>query len=173
MMVACILLATVFLAFGIFLLLRPRLVPGFGAVASKIESIDVDAFLNLIDDGEENYLRQHLSPRLFRKIHRERMFAAMQYAWHAATNARLLIKLAEMGMLHSAPDVAGAAERLYKEALSLRVCALQMLPRLLLSAAIPGRGGFPNSLASTYDATSCRFLTLARLQLASESTRAA
>ena len=159
---------------GVILLLRPS--SGFRTLddlSSQLRSLNVDAFLNLVDSAEEAYLQDHLPPRVFRRIHRERMLAAMQYAWQAAQNATLLMRLAEMAQRESDLRVAQAAESLYKEALTLRICSLKMLPRLTLEAAMPSRGKLPSAFAPTYEAMSCKFHTLARLQQPGSLSRAA
>ncbi len=47
-------------------------------LAARLRPIDVDAFRNLIDEREAEYLRARLSPKEFRSIHRERMLAAVE-----------------------------------------------------------------------------------------------
>src|SRR5262245_17484957 len=46
---------------------------------ADLHAIDVEAFRNLIDEDEEAYLRNHLPAREFRRVHRERMLAAVEY----------------------------------------------------------------------------------------------
>src|SRR5262249_37055772 len=48
-------------------------------LAAQLRPIDVNAFRNLIDEREEQFLRKRLPAGLFRSIHRERMFAAAEY----------------------------------------------------------------------------------------------
>ncbi|PYV47185.1 MAG: hypothetical protein DMG94_07095, partial [Acidobacteria bacterium] len=48
-------------------------------LASRLQAVDVDAFRNLIDEREEEYLREHLPQREFRGIQRERKLAAIEY----------------------------------------------------------------------------------------------
>src|SRR5690348_12757190 len=64
-------------------------------LASQLRSVDVDAFRNLINEGEEEYLRQRLLPSEFKSIQRERKLAAIEYIGCAAKNAAILIRLAE------------------------------------------------------------------------------
>src|SRR5258706_5734375 len=105
-------------------------------LASQLRSINVAAFLNLVDAREEAFLKHHLPSMIFRRIHRERMWAAMEYAWHAAHNARLLMQFAEAARRDSNHANAVAAESLYQHALTCRVCSLRMFTRLALSAAL-------------------------------------
>src|SRR5438874_36091 len=64
-------------------------------LASQLQPIDICAFRNLIDDGEREYLRNHLFPPDFRGVHRERMLAATEYVWCAFRNSGILIQLGE------------------------------------------------------------------------------
>ena len=56
-------------------------------VPSELQRIDVEAFRNLIDESEEEYLRETLGSAAFRRIHRERMMAAVEYVRGAYRNA--------------------------------------------------------------------------------------
>src|SRR5437016_2775106 len=62
---------------------------------AQLRPMDVWSFRNLTDTSERQYLRDRLPASEFRRIHRERMLAATDYAWCAATNAGILIRLAE------------------------------------------------------------------------------
>src|SRR5215831_12684608 len=82
--------------------------------------IDVEAFRNLIDEDEETFLRKHLPPREFRRVHRERMLAAVQYVRAAYHNAGILVTIAEAARQSADPQTAEAAGRLFDNAARLR-----------------------------------------------------
>ena len=134
------------------------------ALAVQLHSVDVDAFLNLINPREQEYLQRQLPPPVFRKIHRERMRAGLEYAWHAARNARILGRLAEAATHDPNPQTAVAAEHLRRDALTLRLRALQLLPQLCWKVVFPGGRELPESVAQDYNIASCSFVTLARLR---------
>ncbi len=142
-------------------------------LASQLRSINVAAFLNLVDPHEEAFLKHHLPSMIFRRIHRERMWAAMEYAWHAAHNARLLMQFAEMARRDSNHAIAVAAESLYQDALTCRVRSLRLLPRLALSAALPGRSELPANFADTYESLGCKFKSFSRLHVPVALSKAA
>jgi len=144
-----------------------------GSLAQQLRSIDVNALLNLLDSREEEYLRSRLSSRQFRKVHRERMFAAMEYVWHVAQNARVLARFAEGGMRDANHEVATAAERLWQEAIVLRLSALQMLPYLCYSALFAGGRSLPDTIVSHYDLAASQFTSFARLQQVADTVQAA
>jgi|SRR5579864_890402 len=120
-------------------------------LAAQLRPVDVAAFRNLIDEREEEFLRQRLPAHQFRSIHRERMFAAADYVRGAARNAGILVRLAEAAKNDSDPEVSAAAERLLDNALSLRLYAFQIIPRLYLSAFVPSIKHTPQTVAERYD----------------------
>jgi hypothetical protein len=133
-------------------------------LASQLRSVDVDAFRNLTDEREEEYLRQHLPPGEFRGIQRERTLAAIEYIRCAAKNAAILIRLAEAARQNSDPAVAQAAERLLDNALGLRLYAFRVVPRLYLSVLLPGASLVPSDLADAYDTITRQVVMLGCLQ---------
>ena len=67
-------------------------------MASHTQPIDLEAFRNLVNPGDEIYLRQHLSPRDLRAVRRKRARAAAEYVRCASRNAAVLA--AEIGRAH-------------------------------------------------------------------------
>jgi hypothetical protein len=131
-------------------------------LATQLRPVDVAAFRNLIDEGEEEFLRDHLPARVFSSVHRERMLAAAEYVRCAARNAGILVRLAEAAQNDSDPEIATAAERLLENALSLRLYAFQVVPRLYLSALIPFVKYTPQTVAERYDLAT-RQMTMLRV----------
>jgi hypothetical protein len=120
-------------------------------LASRLRSVDVEAFRNLIDENEEQFLREKLPPREFRRIQRRRNLAAVDYIWCAAQNAAILTRLGEAARQNSDPAIAAAAEKLVGNALRLRLYAFQAIPRLYVTAVVPWAHASPNFVADTYD----------------------
>jgi hypothetical protein len=120
-------------------------------LAAQLRPIDVRAFRNLMNESEERFLRENLSFRDFRAIHRERMLAASEYVYCAAKNAAILARLAEAACVNSDPEIVMAAERLLENALRLRLYAFQIIPRLYLAILLPSMAQTPYSLAENYD----------------------
>ena len=132
-------------------------------LATRLRPVDVDAFCNLISANEQQYLCEHLPPREFRSIHRERMGAAVEYVRCAAHNASILMRLGEAARQHSDSSVRQAGEKLLENGLRLRLYAIQVIPRLYLSMAFPKAGPAPDILADTYDNMSRQVVTLSCL----------
>lgn len=113
---------------------------GRGRTKSKalIEPLDVLAFNNLIDPGEENFLRENLPASSFRYIQRLRMRAAIEYVTCASRNAALLIRLGKS--LGSAAGAArpSQARELVTAAVQLRLLSILVLCLLWIKIAFPG-----------------------------------
>ena len=133
-------------------------------LASQLRSVDVDAFRNLIDHREQDYLRERLPASEFRGIQRERMLAAVEYVRAAASNAAILIRLAEAARQTSDPAVAQAADKLLDNAIRLRLYAFRVIPRLYLGTLMPGISLFPIDLADAYDTITRQVVMLGCLQ---------
>jgi hypothetical protein len=133
-------------------------------LASRLRSVDVDAFRNLIDESEERFLRERLPPWEFRRVQRERKLAAVEYIWCAAQNAAVLIRLGEAARQNSDPAIAAAAEKLVENALRLRLYAFQAVPRLYVTAVFPWAHTSPNFIADTYDTMTRQVVMLGCLQ---------
>ena len=133
-------------------------------LALQLRSVDVDAFRNLIDHREQDYLRERLPANEFRGIQRERMLAAVEYVRAAASNAAILIRLAEAARQNSDPAVAQAADKLLDNAIRLRLYAFRVIPRLYLGTLMPGISLAPIDLADAYDAITRQVVMLGCLQ---------
>ena len=132
-------------------------------LAIELRPVDVGAFCNLISASEQQYLREHLPPREFRSIHRERMGAAVEYVRCAAHNASILMRLGDAARQHPDPSVRAAGEKLLESGLRLRLYAIQVIPRLYLSMAFPNAKPTADILADTYDNMGRQVVTLSCL----------
>jgi len=121
----------------LYLALRNRPPEDLEHLASRIRPVNVDAFLNLTDNSEEEYLRKRLPAPQFRKIQRERILAAIEYVRVAGRNASILVQLAEAAKRSSDPEIALAGQKLLDGALRLRLYALATVPRLYFTILVP------------------------------------
>lgn len=120
-------------------------------LTAQLRPIDVGAFRNLINEREEEFLRQSLPWHEFRRIHSERMLAAVDYVRGAARNAGILIRLAEAAASDPDPTLVTAAQNLLENATNVRLYAFQQIPRFYMSILVPGLSHAPHSLAERYD----------------------
>jgi hypothetical protein len=130
-----------------------RLAKGRGTLPhlEQLCSVDLRAFRNLTDPEEEEYLRRSLPPADFRHIQRERLRATMDYIKGAASNAAVLMRVAEAARHSPDPATAQAAARLVDDAIRLRTYAFQAIPRLYLAMIFPGRRISPAPVAESYE----------------------
>lgn len=138
-----------------------------------IRSVDVEAFRNLVDPDEEEFLRANLPPAEFRRIQRERLRAAVEYVSCAAQNAAILLRLADAGRRSSDAATADAAEKLVNNALRLRLYALHAIPRLYLGMIFPGARISPVRIAESYEQMTRLVVLLGCLQYPTRGVSAA
>jgi hypothetical protein len=119
--------------------------------AEHIRAVDIEAFRNLVDPDEEEFLRTNLPPAEFRRIQRERLRAAVDYISCAAQNAAILLRVADAGRRSPDPVTAEAAEKLVNNAIRLRLYALHAIPRLYLGMIVPGARISPVRIAESYE----------------------
>ncbi len=120
-------------------------------IRAELRNVDLEAFRNLVDPDEEDYLRSRLSAVDFRRIQKERMRAALEYVSCAAQNARVLLSVAQPARLSPDPAVAAMAEKLIDNAIRLRLYSLQMIPRLYIAMWLPIGRMSPVRVADRYE----------------------
>jgi hypothetical protein len=138
-----------------------------------IHAVDVEAFRNLVDPDEEEFLRTYLSPAEFRRIQRERLRAAVEYVSCAAKNAAILVRVADAGRRSSDPATAEAAEKLVDNAIRLRLYASLAIPRLYLGMILPGTHISPVRIAERYEQMTRLVVLLGCLQYPTRGISAA
>ena len=116
-----------------------------------LRPVDVNAFRNLVDPEEREYLRQRLPPAEFRRIQRKRLRAAIEYIAGSAHNAAVLVRVGEAARASSDQATAAAADKLIANAISLRIYALRAIPRLYLEMLVPEAGGSHLQVADGYE----------------------
>jgi hypothetical protein len=107
-------------------------------LVGRTRPVDIDAFRNLIDPAEEDFLRENLPASEFRAIQRERLRAAVEYVSCTAHNAAILVRLGEAARVSPDPKIAEAGQQLLDSALRLRLYAPLSMIRLYLGIALPG-----------------------------------
>ena len=78
---------------------------------ARWQKVDIEAFANLVDPSEERFLREHLPPAEFRRLHRERLLAAREYLSRVGQNAQLMVQASHSG---DAEDFERAVSQLRK-----------------------------------------------------------
>jgi len=167
MNLAIVLVITAAIALGIILRLaitRSLQAKASVGLAATIRPIDVEAFRNLINPAEDNYLRHRLPPAKFRTVRRERLRAMAAYIHVAASNAAVLVRVGEAALASGDPRVARAAHELVNDALLLRRNATAALARIYLALAWPNSGFAAVRVVDRYEQLSGAAMLLGRLQ---------
>jgi hypothetical protein len=131
---------------------RRRSAIGLEQARSLMDSLDLAAFRNLVDPEEEIFLHSRLSAAQFRKIKRERTWAALAYVRDLSHIALEFSRFAHAAQNSPDPRLAELGRQMAYGALSLRLLALQATGRLFVTAtfpALPPRR--PDSLLEQYN----------------------
>jgi hypothetical protein len=119
-------------------------------LAGCTRPVDLEAFRNLVDPKEEEFLRANLLPRQFRSIQRERLRAALDYIWNTAHNAAFLLRMGEAATRNADPHIAQAGKQLTRSAVRLRAYCLLSCAKLYLQIVFPEARLSYGGLADNY-----------------------
>jgi hypothetical protein len=133
-------------------------------LAQELRRVDVDAFRNLVDSNEEEFLRSRLTPSEYRSLHRERLRVAIEYISSVARNATILMSMGESARRSPDATIAAAGQRLVDNALRLRLYSLRAMPKLYLGILLPGVRMSPADVADRYERVTGLVVLLGRLQ---------
>ena len=135
-----------------------------GSLSAKIQPIDIEAFRNLIDPAEDDYLRRRLSASEFRMVRRERLRATAAYVLTAARNAAILVSIGQSALAAGDAPSEEAAQQLVDKALLLRRNATLALLRIYLARAWPNSGLAAASILRGYEQLNGSAMLLGRLR---------
>jgi len=150
---------------------RNSSVHGVEDLAGRTRPVDLEAFRNLVDAREEDFLRANLGRREFRAVQRERTRAAVEYIRHTAHNAAFLLRLGEDATRSNEPRVAEAGRQLMDSALRLRAYALLSGARLYVRLMFPEARLSYGKLADNYQHLSALASQLALMQHPTQAAR--
>lgn len=126
---------------------------------ATIRGLDIEAFRNLVNPEEEEYLRGKLSPSEFRKIKRERTRAALAYVKALSNVSLQFARFGSAAQHNSDPALANLGKQIATSGTYLRLRTLDASLRLRIAVAFPGLPPHPlRSLLDQYDHASCLLL---------------
>ena len=140
-------------------------------LAGRTRPVDLDAFRNLVDPREEDFLRANLLPRQFRSVQRERLRAAREYLWNTAHNAAFLLRMGEAATRNADPHIAQAGKQLIHSAVRLRAYCLLSCAKLYLRIVFPEARLSYGELADNYKHLSALASQLALMQHPTQAGR--
>lgn len=129
-----------------------------------IRPIDLEAFRNLIDPAEDEYLRCRLPPPQFRLVRRERLRTMAAYVQVAGANAGVLVRMGEAALATGDARITGAAQELVNDALLLRRNTTAALIRIYIALAWPYSEFAAVRVVDRYERLSGAAMLLGRLQ---------
>lgn len=135
-----------------------------GDLPGHTTAIDIAAFRNLISPREEDYLRRNLPVADFKRIQRERMWAAVAYIQCVLQNAAILLRLGEAAQRSTNPQLAASGRKLVDTAIRLRLYAFFALLKLYLNIAFPRLQLSPSAVADRYERLTEAMAGFTRLQ---------
>jgi len=133
-------------------------------LARQIEPIDVEAFRNLINPADDNYLRRRLPASDFRVVRRARLRAIAAYIQTAGRNAKVLVRIGETAIAAGDPRTIEAARQLVNEAVELRTNSTLVLAKVYIMIVWPMVGSIGAPLVDGYAHLSGSAMLLGRLQ---------
>jgi hypothetical protein len=139
--------------------------------SSEVQPLDIDAFRNLADPAEDDYLRARLIPSEYRRVQRLRLRALAAYVQIAGQNAALLVRMGQSALDSVDPRTANAAHELINEALLLRRNAIFAMLRIYIAWTWPNAGFAAASLLSGYQQLAGSAMLLGRLQNPADPVR--
>jgi hypothetical protein len=142
-------------------------------LAGNTRPVDLEAFRNLVDSEEEEFLRANLPAEDFCAVRRERLRAAVEYVHCAAHNASILLRLGEAARRSLDPRIAEAGQQLVDSALRLRLYSLLALARLYVGIALPQLRLSPAGVLESYQHLSGLAARLAVMQNPARAARVA
>jgi hypothetical protein len=134
------------------------------SLGKRLMPLDLEAFRNLIDESEEEFLLANLLPADYRSLRRMRLRAAVDYVAGVSHNAAVLLQFGQAARRSPHPDVAAAGRRLVDNAVELRMYALLAMCKLYVRIAVPGTALGSAGLVDNYQRLSDGAALLGRLQ---------
>jgi len=107
-------------------------------LVAEIRPLDLEAFGNLTDANEEQFLRNNLSREEFRAVQRARLRAAVDYVVVITHNATVLARWGEAAGRSQDPHIAQEGRKLVDNAARLRLYSLLYLAKLYATIMLPG-----------------------------------
>lgn len=135
-----------------------------GKPGGQIQPVDLEAFRNLTDRAEDEYLRRRLPAGEFRMVQRKRLRAVAAYVQVASRNAAILARLADAALASPDPHTVDAARQLMENAFLLRRNAMIVTFRIYAALVWPTAGFGASPVVSGYARLSGDAMLLGRLQ---------
>jgi hypothetical protein len=135
-----------------------------GNLDEHLTPLDLEAFRNLVNPSEDEYLRRHLCPSQFRRVQRKRLRAVAAYVRDVGRNAAVLVQIGQSAIASHDPRARETAQHLVNDALLLRRNAGFALVRIRVALVWPNSGWAATPIVVGYEHVSGSARLLGRLQ---------
>ena len=116
----------------------------------QLTAVDLEAFENLTDPEEEQYLRKNLSSAEFRRVQRTRLRAAKMYVAALSQNAVVLVAVGQSARSNADPAISATGQEIMERAIRLRIWCLLSMVRMDAAFIFPAHLSPSRSLANQY-----------------------
>lgn len=117
---------------------------------ARWRKVDVEAFANLVDPREEDFLREKLPAGEFRRLRRQRLYVAWEYLGRVGQNAQLMVQAGQIISRHNTGDDALRARQHVATAIRLRSLVLMAQCGLVAEMVLPWRAAPLENVVSLY-----------------------
>jgi len=118
--------------------------------SEQLTPVDLEAFENLMDREEEQFLRVNLSAAEFRGVQRSRLRAAKVYVATLSENAGTLVAVGQSARLHADAEIAASGAEIFQRAIQLKMWCLVALLRLNAAMVFPNILSPSSEIANQY-----------------------
>ena len=116
----------------------------------QLTPVDLEAFENLADPEEEQFLRNNLSPADFRRVQRTRLRAAKLYVAVLSRNAAVLVSVGQSARSNADPNIAATGQEIVQRAIRLKIWCLVSLLRIDAAFLCPAYLSPSSRIANQY-----------------------
>ena len=109
-----------------------------------LQPMDLEAFLNLVDPAEDEFLERELPRNQLGRIRKERLRAVLEYLGRARNNAAILLRLGEAAQRSPERELAVQGAQLVTAALHFRSYAMLLTAKTYMALL---SGGSPVQIA--------------------------
>lgn len=140
-------------------------------LVGRVRLVDLEAFRNLTDPAQEEFLRAKLPAHAFRTIQRERNRAALEYVARVGQNSAIFLRLGEAAQRSNDREISSAGAELVSLAISTRAYVLLASIVLRIGVIMPGTRISTGRLLQSYERLRTSLGTLLTIQQPASASR--
>lgn len=135
---------------------RSAEVKDLSSAGALLTQVDIEAFRNLIDPAQDQYLQMRLSAADYRRVQRARALAVAEYLHMVAANASIMLRAGESASESEDAAVAAMGAEMASSAVNLRLKCLLALSKAYAGVIFPGSTVPVIGIVDRYDVLAMR-----------------